>query len=264
MLFCLLLLSLSLVTIRSLDVEEEIYNIGIEMDMKFLKTATQRNFKSRYINGLLKTGMYNLTDVNIKFYQKTMRLESDYTVTNTTQFGQFWYSSTMKQSRIELINYSGLNANNESGFPMEIIQTMDENYVIMQNSSDIECIIKNRTTIMNTTTYEYYNTMFLIPNSKQFEIIWGPRLIDIYIANDESKNNTLYFIGFNAFNNDVVVFGIYSDLLHQYLIVNDYNNDVIDEDNVMLPKYVNCSNTTDQFSSFNELSLIDNLFSNYL
>jgi len=244
--------------------EETIYNIGLEMDMRFLKTATYNDKKYRYRS--FNDNMYNLTDAKVRFYQKIIRLENYNMISNVSEFGEYWYSSSIKQSRTQIIIYnSNLTSMVDSeGVPMEIIHTMNEDYVMMQNRSEIECGIMNKTK-MNTTSYEYYKTMFLVPSSTQVQIIWGPRLVDIYTASDISKKNISYILGLDAFNDDFVMFVIYGESLHQYLIVNDYTEQTIDEDNVILPKHVNCSNTTvNWISDFQQIFSIDSVFYNYL
>lgn len=183
--------------------------------------------------------------ISFKFFELVSGVVDSY-VFNISAVAEAWVFGAGNQSRVQYVEYS---FGNDTGVPYEIITTSNTNgYLIDRGTGGIQCSTISFTPYSDLD-FLYIESRFITPSYEDFGILWGPRLIDLYIL--QYNAHVLLAAGVDAFNGDLVLFYDHETKvgydIEEFLIVHEIGYDEFDLDNVELPnRGITCPANTEK------------------
>jgi hypothetical protein len=218
-------------SLRSLPFEDQLGDI---FERDFSTFEKKENHKELHFS-LFEDNEY----VTVRFYEYVVAVVGSTTV-NVSAFAESWVIGDGNQTRIQYVEYFD---GNDTGNPFEVvIEDSTNGYVMQRSSSGVSCTTAKFSSAPSLI-YTYVDTRFITPSFSEFDLIWGPRLIDLYYTNYDA--HTIFVVGLDAFTYDLVLFYDHvtkttSDL-QEIVLVHSIDYEEFDLSNVEVPSTVTCT-----------------------
>jgi len=160
-------------------------------------------------------------------------------VYNVSVFAESWVIGNGNYTRTQAVEF--INGN-ETGIPLEVlIYGSTSGYVIERGATGVTCTTAQFNSVSNLK-FGYVGTRFITPMEDEFDVVWGPRLIDLYYSTYDA--HTYFVVGIDSFNYELVLFYYHQSKpnsdVQEIIYVHEISYETFNIDNVEVPAHVTC------------------------
>lgn len=181
-----------------------------------------------------QVGEAEVSGYHVEFFQ-AFALKSDDFTGNGTQFGSWYEDDVNNATRVEVATYY-----EDDAYPAEYITIGDTEYVIYKDDNgDIACETGTPSS-SSSNSYEYIGLAFVTFSEDAFAIVWGPRLVDLYL-DPTAPGDTKSYVGIDAFTGYPVIYTDYNSTFEDIFVWSRIHKTDVDATDFVVPSGVNCA-----------------------